>query len=331
MISQTRNPNQTRSAWSQYWELDGAHEQRAVGGPRYRATFEQFWRDQLEPEFASRSSLRVLDAACGDGAVTRHCAAIWQGHQDCALDLHATDCAERALAAIDALSLPGGPGLVVADAKSLPYAQGAFDCVLSQCGLEYAGLSAFETAAGLVAPGGCLMALVHHDEGLIHQECGGHHDLLSAIADSAVFEHGKALFDLQRLGDSGEIAPEAVADAAAEVGRELAGLLAGLDAYPRDGARQHAERLLQDFSALCARHTAYAPDQACQWLEFHQGALMAFRLRMQSMLTAGQGEAEMGQLEAVLADAGLGQIETGILEAADTGQPLAWSLRACAA
>tara|TARA_R110000868_G_scaffold36892_2_gene130440 strand:+ start:3088 stop:4083 length:996 start_codon:yes stop_codon:yes gene_type:complete len=331
MMKQSHAGNQARSAWSQYWVLDGAREQRAVGGPRYRGAFEQFWRDELEPEFDARANLKVLDAACGDGAVTRQCVEIWQGHPDCALELHATDCSERALASIEALSLPVDPALVVADAKALPYAEASFDCVLSQCGLEYAGIEAFAAAARLVADGGRLMALVHHDQGLIHQECGAHHDMLSTIDESGVFKQGKALFDLQRLRDRGEVLPQVVDDAAADLGRELAGLLAGLDAYPRDGARQHAGRLLQDYSMLCRRHGAYAPDQACQWLDFHQGALTAFRLRMESMMAAGQGEAELRQLVAVIDDAGLRQIETGTLRAADTGEPLAWSLSACAA
>ena len=330
-MKQSHTANQARSAWSDYWDLDGASAQRAVGGPRYSAAFEQFWQGELAAEFESRDRLRVLDIACGDGAVTRQCAALWQDHQDCALDLHATDCSGRALAAVDALALPTSPTLVVADACALPYAEASFDCVVSQCGLEYAGVEAFECAARLVARGGRLMALVHHDQGLIHQECAGHFAMLSTVVDSGVFERGKALFDLQRLADSGAVTPKAVEDAAVDLGREIAQIQAGLEACPWGGARQHIQRMLQDYSVLCARHSAYAPEQAGQWIDFHQGDMTGFRLRMETMMAAGQGEIELGQLEAVMADAGLGAIETGTLRAADSGEPLAWSLSASAA
>lgn len=327
---QTPTGRQARAAWSDYWDLNGASEQRVVGGARHNAAFQQFWQRELTDEFQARKRMRVLDAACGDGAVTRQCVTISQDHPDCALDMHATDCSSGALAALGALDLPVDPRLTAADARALPYASGSFDCVLSQCGLEYAGLEAFEGAARMVADGGRLVALVHYDKGLIHQECARDLDLLAAIGDSGVFEQGKALFDLQRLADSGVVTPEAVERAAAELGRRVSQIKASLGSRPPGAACQHAQHVFADFAILCARHVAYAPDQARQWLDFHQAGLIGFRMRMESMNGAAQSEADLDRLVATLERAGLGNIETGALEAVDIDLPLAWTLSAAA-
>lgn len=329
-MGQALTGKQTRAAWSDYWDLDGASEQRAVGGVQHKAVFQQFWQSKLSEEFRARSRMRVLDAACGDGAVTRQCIKISQHHPDCALDMHATDCSHRALAEIDALDLPVEPRLVVADACELPFAPGTFDCVLSQCGLEYAGLEAFESAARLVAEGGRLLAVIHHEKGLIHQECAGHLELLTAVGQSGVLEEGKALFELQRLSDSGALAPEAVDDAAAELGQHIGELSASLASQPLGPARHHVQHVIADFSVLCARHAAYEPDQARQWLDHHHADLAGFRTRMESMSAAAQSEADLDGLVANLKQAGLGEVEASILRAADVDQPLAWTVSATA-
>ncbi len=52
-------------------------------------------------------------------------------------------------------------------ADDLPYADGPFNAVCSQFGVEYAGTKAFEEAAHVLAPNGRLLILCHYSNGYI--------------------------------------------------------------------------------------------------------------------------------------------------------------------
>jgi SAM-dependent methyltransferase len=328
MIDSDKSPP-ARQAWSDYWDRHGASGQHLVGGARYAACFETFWSEALLCELKARRSVRVLDAACGDGAVARLCLGLAGQAPHCCADIHAADISPGALAALGQLSGAGRVHLVAADACKLPYADGAFDLVTSQCGLEYAGLDAFDTAARLVAPGGRLLAVIHYRDGVIFRECTANLVILDRLDASGVLAQCARLFELQH--QSGDAAAPAVLRSGVALGQALMSLTQSVQLCAPGAAQSHALRLLADLATLQARHAAYAAGPASHWLSVQEAELAAFRLRMVSMIEAAADEAGVSGIAARLEAGGLRGVQIAQIRQADNPLALAWSLDAAAA
>ncbi|WP_417498469.1 class I SAM-dependent methyltransferase [Maricaulis sp.] len=318
-------------AWADYWDRHGADSNRLVGGARHGGLFDAFWRETLSGEFEARSRVRVLDAACGDGAVARLCAQLAGDADGCAADLHASDFSPGALTALEQRQGAAGIKLVAADACRLPYADGSFDMVTSQCGLEYAGHEAFSDAARLVAPAGRMLAVIHRTDGVIFDECTANLAILDRLDNSGVMSSCRRLFELQRKLLAGQVVPRVVARASGKLGLALTRLTDAVQRAADGAARSHALRLLADLGTLQVRHAAYPPDQIEPWLDTQAGELIAFRQRMQSMLDAAADEPGLSRILERLDAAGLGRAEIGEIRATGIDPPLAWTLSAAAA
>ena len=139
------------SAWSAFWRnqpvgaagcLAGAPEAVAKA---LRAAWEEFARNLPR-------SAAVLDIATGDGAVPRIMA---RRRTDLRID------------AVDQAEIPPRAGPVkltgCVDAAALPFADQMFAGVTSQFGIEYCGPTALIEAVRVLAPGGHLRFVCHHE------------------------------------------------------------------------------------------------------------------------------------------------------------------------
>jgi ubiquinone/menaquinone biosynthesis C-methylase UbiE len=135
--------------WSRYWQSGQQHSCFNDGKP---LRTESYWTPFFD--FLPAGS-RLLDLACGAGALTRQAVA----HPG-KFSVTGADYAE---------GLPGIAGARI-DAgvrlESLPYAAGSFDAVISQFGIEYSDLSAsLGEVARVLAAGGKAAFLCHAAEG----------------------------------------------------------------------------------------------------------------------------------------------------------------------
>ena len=158
-----RPPDDRRGAWSRYWARGASHSCLGTYGDLYGGAIAAFWG----PVFAALPPVaRVLDVATGNGVLPRmllacrpepgvRCDAVdiapvqpkWLA------DLTATDRAR--------VNVRGG-----VDALALPFADGVFDLVVSQYGIEYARLDrAVSEVLRVLAPAGGLAMVLHHAEG----------------------------------------------------------------------------------------------------------------------------------------------------------------------
>ena len=136
-------------AWSTYWQAGNRHSCFSNGSPLSVATmWEPVLTDlQLSPK-------RILDAACGGGALAEY---LVQRYPD------------ATIYAVDAASgLPDIPGVDVrgnTPLEQLPFEDQSLDLVVSQFGLEYAVADqAIAEVARVLASGGALVALMHHQD-----------------------------------------------------------------------------------------------------------------------------------------------------------------------
>lgn len=138
-----------RETWSRYWASGQTHSCFAAGKPFDSGFVWTPFLDALAP------GARVLDLACGAGALTR--LAVAHPHR---FEVTGADYA-AALAPIEGARTVAGAAL-----EALPFEAGTFDAAISQFGLEYADTkAALCEAARVLAPGGRLAVLAHARDG----------------------------------------------------------------------------------------------------------------------------------------------------------------------
>ncbi|MCZ8133047.1 MAG: class I SAM-dependent methyltransferase [Steroidobacteraceae bacterium] len=149
------------AGWDEYWASSRLGS-CVPENPEIARTIAAFWLGRFLDQ---PPGTRILDVATGNGIVLAYAAeAARRGSRRYALtgvDLAAIDPARHAAAGAPLLReitfLGGVP------AEQLPFADGSFDRVCSQYGLEYADLPrALAEAARVLAPGGRLLWMAHH-------------------------------------------------------------------------------------------------------------------------------------------------------------------------
>ncbi len=176
--------------WSDYWQNDGKEGEVFVNSKGERPAYiSDYWSTQLKqaPDGGS-----VLDIASGAGSIYE---SLTKERID-KLSLFASDLSKQALDIL--LTRFPKAKTVVCSSLEIPYENESFDMVVSQFGVEYAGLEAFKEAARLVAPGGHLAILSHYEGGYIDQRNAAFIDgakvaLSSGYIETAI-ELTKAIF-----------------------------------------------------------------------------------------------------------------------------------------
>lgn len=310
-------------AWDTYWR--GTQEAAAFGlGGISQETLTGFWRNLFTEKAPASSHPRLLDLACGHGAVVRHAyaAALASSGPE-----PSTFCLDYSAAAVSELrrAVPGVLG-VAADAGRVPFADRRFDVVASQFGIEYAGRDAFAEALRLVAPAGYFAAIVHLKDGAIYRECERNLAAARQILDSGLmalageaFRAGLALRD----GRGSE----------ADFHAASAALVPAVKLLP-DLLKRHGEglaggsvlKLYRDIEHMYRRMGAYDAADVEAWIARTAQEFEAYSVRMASMLRAALDTEEFGRLAARAEVCGL-RVETReTLSGTAKAEPMCWAL-----
>lgn len=241
-----------RETWSRYWASGQTHSCFAAGQPfDSRFVWKEFF-DSLGP------GARVLDLACGAGALTRLAMAHPHG-----FDVTGADYADT-LAAIEGARVVAGAAL-----EALPFEAGSFDAAISQFGLEYADTgAALREAARVLAPGGRLGVLAHARDGeAVAAARTRIARAASLIAPDGLAAQVRALGEARAKGEGEAQALETVRRLFAEETARpldetthwamsfLAEILNKKDRFPPPYLIENAQTVLDEVSAHCARLT----------------------------------------------------------------------------
>ncbi|GJL90980.1 class I SAM-dependent methyltransferase [Hyphococcus sp.] len=300
--------------WQAYWQTAGAGS-AAVSGDAPGDLFDWQWRDFFSRSFTSRQHPTLLDLACGAGVVTGR--AIEAGAHTGSL-LCGVDYASAAAAALNQKPAPSGYVVsgVAASVNQLPFLSGSFDIVVSQFGLEYAGLDAFREAARILAAGGSAQFITHYKDGGIDRECSANAHTLTAIIESDLFELAIAVIR--------GFAPEATDR---QLHTVLVGLKSHLDGEPL-AAKQMLSRLLPDVATLLSRRQAYGEVEALGWLAAMRNEVMLYADRMNAMTASAIGADGVKIAAELLASHGAVVESPAPLMPQGRSVPAAWLLRA---
>ena len=299
----------TDQVWADYWQHDGDSGEVFVNskGERHPALAE-YWGAVFE---GIPCNAAVIDIASGAGSIFAHLPA---GH---GLDLFAADIAEEALKALTD-RIPGVT-TTVCSADAVPYDDGHFDLVVSQFGIEYAGIDAFTEAARLVAPSGCLSGLCHVADGYIDSNNKAQLEEAKLVNETGFIDLAT---DLTKAGFSADVdAMQRSEKAFVPAMRKIA---AGMQRCPR-GIHSH---LYQGFQRLFEQRRAYDEADITTWLEQMQVELDKNIDRLSRMRTAALSPADTANIAENLRSAGLEGIQFEQFITPGNRLPVAWKLSA---
>lgn len=303
--------------WEAYWGA-ASGRRAAVSGDAPGDLFDEIWRAFLANALSAREKLSLLDLACGAGVILDRAleiAGASAGVNDARFV--GLDYAGSAAAAVARKQTPKNAAItgVAASAAELPFTNGAFDFVISQFGIEYAGMNAFDEAARTLAPGGAMQFIIHYRGGGIDHECTENARVLKAI-----LQHG--LLDVAMDAIRGPDHDDAIAKL-----KTVFALLKPCLEGERVAAKDMLARLLGDVSQLVSRRKAYAPAEALGWCEAMRTEVVLYEGRMRAMTQSALDGAGVKDARARLASCGAKIATPEVLTPKGKTIPAAWLLK----
>lgn len=166
-------------AWSRYWARETSGACLPGAPPAVQDALIGTWKRVFG---GCSAGVRVLDLASGGGSVLK--ILLESTQTSVAIGIDAADVGPAAAA----LGVRGG-----IDAKELPFADGSFDLVTSQFGIEYCGRAAWAEAARVLVPGGHMVLICHHRDSAAVVHNGRRLAAMRAMADAGLFRLAEAL------------------------------------------------------------------------------------------------------------------------------------------
>lgn len=285
----------------------------------------EFWKQFFTRVLSGDGRQRLIDVACGNGAVTTvaiDVARTTGAH----LDAHCIDCSFSAVA--DLRKRFPQVEAVTCDVRSMPYPDRSFDLVVSQFGIEYAGEVAFTEAARLVAGRGILTAIVHLAGGALHRECAENLAFVAAVNRSKLVPLARAAFGAGFDLNAGRISvPEFQ-----QHDKRLAAAVETVKPILREKGSRAIDfflaNLYRDIGYMYNRIRNYAPDKVFAWLDVMAGELVAYEGRMASMTECALDAEAIARIAKNLSAAGLFVDPPGTLSLQESGKPAGWILSA---
>jgi len=295
--------------WSEYWQNESASGEVFVDAQGNKhPQLAQFWSKEFG---AFKHDAKIIDLACGAGSIFH------------AIDHHkytrltASDLSDVALQKL--FKEISHIDTLCSSCSAMPCDDEAFDHVVSQFGIEYAGEAGFLEAARILNKGGSLLSLVHYRDGYIDYRNKNELSGVVVLTDSDFIGHAiKAAIAF----DSGD---KNVIEAAVSEFMMVEPLVhKAVLAYPQ-GMHVHAyngsKQLLQDFSK-------YTLKDVITWLNNMQHELLKCKERLTDMRAVTFCEQRMQTLVHALGEADMYDISAVLLTLEGHDKAVGWILRA---
>ena len=309
-------PGQARTDWDTYWQGSQQAVAFAAEGVNHPLVAD-FWQAYFAGLSGGDRSLRILDVACGRGAITE--AAIAALGEDSA----EYECLDTSPHAIDAVKRQH-PQVVghVGDAADPGLEELHYDVVASQFGVEYAGDAAIGGLRKLVAPGGSLVLMMHHRGGSIYTECSNNLDASRRLAASNLIPLATTMFETGYSALRGDVPVEQYNDATRAVFPAMHELEALVQQYGPNVAGGTINTLFTEIANIQEDIRHYDDQEVLDWLSNMHSEMQAYEGRMQSMCAAAIDQATIDALVSTLQGDGFDVQRADALE--DEAGTLAW-------
>jgi len=317
------NNGPSTQGWDTYWQGAVAGDALQSGGFQHPA-FAAIWQDAISEFLTAHASdeSRFLDIGTGAGAVIEALSKV------SGAKLENVSCVDVSAAAIDAVknrfsAITG----IVADAGAIPLESESYDLITSQFGIEYAGPTAIDEAARLLATNGSLLFFMHIQQGSLYNESCAALDALQRTRQCDFIGLTRRFFEAGFAAARGtDRAPyEAAAGAMNPAIQEIEAILT-----------EHGEHVASDtivtlyntVQTIHGRIQHYNPEEVLDWLNNIEREIGKHEERMTSMRDAALDEAAFKSICERLVEHGLkiNRAQPSLVEGETL--PIAWVLQA---
>lgn len=309
--------------WQDYW-AQGQMACCLSGDLRkgYDGLLASAWRDYF---LSQEDGARILDLCTGNGGVLLLAFAVAaeakRTFEMIGVDKAPIDPTRYASAHRHALSKITFMGDT--DVANLPFEGAEFDAVISQFGIEYAGLeAAVSEAVRVLSPGGSLMFVIHATDGVAEQAAREELKLVPELGSEDIHDSlRQALLAVDSFTRGHGTRPQA--DAAVESFIErLEALEARLTQYPNQATiLTLGRKLLKLFEAM----ESMPVERILGYVDASERAVQAHLLRLQALSGAACNDMMVDTLCRRLGEAGVDTEVAPILDG--EGGKLAWCIR----
>ena len=289
----------TVTDWDAYWRNARSAAAHKDGGPQDEV-LERFWLQLFGKVFTSlQATPRMLDIACGNGAVMRFALTARQNSGSNS-DLHISGIDESPAAVEEMCKRHPVLCGIAADAVQLPFQDGAFDLVTSQFGMEYAGPEGFAEAARVTGHGGLMAAVLHLRGGGIYRECATNLDAIDGFRNCGLLDCFKGLFNAALAVQQGQDGKDLFRRADERFARSVAAAEEVLQRWGKGVADATLYRLYTDIAHMYRRFKTYEPGEVFTWIDRMSNELDTYSGRMSTMLQASLDAPELDRVTAQL-------------------------------
>ena len=287
------------SDWDAYWRNARSAAAHKDGGPQDEV-LERFWLQLFEKVFPSfKAAPRMLDIACGNGAVTRFALAS-RNSLGPNSELHISGIDESPAALEEMRNRDPVLCGIAADAALLPFQDGAFDLVTSQFGMEYARPDSFAEAARVVTRGGLIAAVLHLREGGIYRECAVNLEAINGFRNCNLLHDFEGLFRAAMAVQQGHNGKDLFRRADEKLAGSVTAAEAVLQRWGKSVADGTLYRVYTDVAHIYSRFKNYEPGEVFTWIDRMGKELDTYSGRMATMLQAALDERGLEQVTAQL-------------------------------
>lgn len=312
-----------KESWNDYWQ-SGTNNPAHVMADQQRQLLESFWKQQFDSALKNKPIKRFLDIGCGNGTVTKQFYDFNLQNKELNQQIYSLDYSRSAIKHLTK-KLPLVKG-ISADAKALPFASNQFDAVVSQFGIEYAGLKAFEEAYRVTAGGGLFAAIVHQHSGEIAKECKNNFDALQELQDSELLLNAHTAFDaayqIKYFSASKEIFEKADRALAVSVNK----VKAILNKKSCRAADNSILKVYRDIATMYQQLESYFPNDVNQWFERTNQELSAYKGRMRSMTKSAIGKEQLKSVIQKFTHQTQKNIQISSLKNSNSGSSFGWAV-----
>ena len=287
-------PKSDPENWDNYWQGRSSHQSGNAlveVGIENNHTLNQFWIDFFHDKLKSS---KIADFACGAGSVLKHAHSLDFRH------LTGVDISPKALDIMQQ-KIPGATA-ICSPVDKTPLKDDAFDIVVSQFGIEYAGgqdnlRQTFREMERILKPGGEICVISHAENSVIHKGCLASLSNIKTIETSDFLETAKTTLSKLYSSDRGSN-PQDFNPQIAQLNQSAQPIMAWLKTTNRekDNFAQFAYNMLEASHRLITRYQSYSPEDALNWFQGIESELAAYKGRMTSMTQASQSEDNLSKL-----------------------------------
>lgn len=319
MPSDTTDTPATTDSWNTYWQ--GTLEAPAFsGGGVNHPAISAFWSEFLAGASQHSTPTRLLDIGSGNGAMVEYAISAFGNRLP---DITCVDLSPAAIAALQQ-RYPAAH-CIVADAANIPFEAGRFDLVVSQFGVEYAGIHAVHEAMRMLASGGQMALLLHHREGRIYKSFMDNIEALKHMHSARFIPAARRVFEAGFRAVRGADRAD-YETAGAEFAPAIRAVEKIFEDYGQNIAGDMVIRLYDDVARIHSNMQGYDPVEVDNWLVRMQDEIDAYAGRMASMCDCAIDVAAFNQVRDELRELGLDTSLAGPLSVKDDALPLAWLL-----